>query len=357
MSVEAQVLKVHKSLPAIPKDGSAGRPVADLEAEREMFKFVISQCMQNGKLIMSVHSALQNRLKQDQLEEQEADLLPVMPKVNSIPPHIRMDMISQVGDIGTDSITECVAKDPQADLQMIEFCTGLPGHFKIERPFRVLSVMEQGFEFMSDQFGSRLKHNWHATAIIGAASGGPKVNWAHGVYTPTYDKLPPHRLLKLRHWQGVIVDVPTTHAFANVTKAWDLQDNWSDFGAYFELPPALPVHCRKFFGEPKDKQGPFSLPLVQIGQNAKVLHDFMEAKFQEWQTAQARAKATSAASTAVENRLATTKSKLNAVLKTKAKAKASTTKQKAKDTMLARKQSRKALKRENSTASNASRRG
>ena len=216
----------------------------------------------------------------------------------------------------------------------------------------MLACTEAGFQHLSGQFGTMLGRKGHVNAILDAAQGGPKINWAHGVYTPTYDKVPPHRLLKLRHWQGAVVDVGPTHAFSNVTKAWDFQDNWSDFAAYFEQQPALPVHCRKFVGDPKDRTGPYSLPLVQgAGQNSKVLNDWLENKFDGWMAQPEKLKEPSQASQAVVTRLSTSRDELAAVLKVKAKAKASHTTANAKETMEARKKSRRALKRNNSTAS------
>ena len=105
-----------------------------------------------------------------------------------------------------------------------------------------------------------------------------------------------------------------------ITNKFVLQDNYSDFGAYFVKKPMPPIKCHLFFKEAGT--GPY--PLANISGQSRPFQDLCKTEFDAWKVhrdqASSGTSASSAATTAVSDVASRKRRESAAAARDKAKA-------------------------------------
>ena len=190
------------------------------------------------------------------------DLFKTVSSMKSIDEPWLITELRAISDMSVDDITHCTKYDDDAVLHLITFAVGLSPTHKLHENLQIKNVLHRLMCLLNGRFGSRLK-GFKSSGAPDKNTG--KISWQKGCYTGTYNK--DDVLETCSHIGGYKVSNLTDWG---IKKPHALQDNFSDFGAYFHRKPMAPIKAHLLFKA--DKKGPYKLPQVQTA----AAKDFVE---------------------------------------------------------------------------------
>lgn len=191
----------------------------------------------------------------------------------------KIAFITTNSDLNSSDLVGLVRDDMASINDVLQYAVQVPMRMKLPMTLIVHEVMRSFLQERALFLGNRLS----AFKANGGIKGGKlSFNGAVGSYKLEFDNT--HVLIKVVHRNGDTADVDPK---LNISKNYNLQDNFDDWSAHLSLPPLPPIKLSSFF-EARSRTGPYKVATFH-GRH-KELARRADELYAEWQ-AQCKTKA------------------------------------------------------------------